>query len=424
MKKVLILGIISLIVPEVFAQNANITRVLSSADGPNVFDFDLTVEWNYEMQKAEIWREQNSSRLGKVSAMDSRKNELDVAVKFGLYHDLELDLVFPIIIGMKTNLDAVGGRTVIDNDLGLKDNKGKSYPLFTLPVNGPQRSGFGDMKIAFKYGVLSQARDPLYPSWMIGIEYAIPTGTVMKGNNNGVSDGLHKIKLETALSHRIAFFEPYFGAWGLFRVPSGKSLFKNYGETQKNVSPGSRIGMQVGAQFWPWWAEGHKGQEHRYFSLDIGFEATYTFRGREYSPLFEALAVSPDNTATMFERQNPKYNPDKSPAVTYLSDSPLTDVGAYGSYGVKVGFNLQPIEYLNFGFHFMFKHIGDHVLTASDTGKDLNGSNSIEYGTPNDPQAPNEYNPVYNRAISEPGHRFFVKAWNTYTFFVSLTGKY
>ena len=412
----------------VMAQNAKVTRVLSSADGPNVFDFDLEIGWKYVIEKNEIWRENGSiDKEMHIGNVDKRTNMLQIVTRFGLYHDLELDVILPVILGMKTNINSVNGITAVDNGLGLTDKSGNPVPLFTLPVDGPKRTGFGDMSVAFKYGIFSQARDPLYPSWVIKVVYTIPTGEVMKGNNLGVGEGLHKVRLETALSHRMAFFEPYFGVWSLFRLPASNTLFKRYGETQKFVTPGARLGMYIGAEFYPWWEKGRVGQEHKYFSLDLGFAGSYTFEGREYTPLFEALASSPMNEATRFERQNPlngQGNPDSDPAVRYLRDAPLTDVSAYGMYTFHAGFNLQPIEYMNIGFHFTFTHTGNHAITSTDLGKDLNNSGRIEYGKPNDPTKPNEYSPVYSRALSEPGHRFYVKSWNDYAFFVTLTGKY
>lgn len=425
MKKVLAIFLLSffIIIPQAFA--ADVTRVLDSFDENDPFDADIQVNWMYHFTGASIYRENTTNGVfstKKIASAKERLDELDILARIGLYHDFELDLMFPIIIGstIKLSTAGAGGPSTIRVD--PKTNH--SDTLFTLPNNSPNRSGFGDMVVALKYGPLSQARDPLHPSWMVGLEYTIPTGKIMRTNNAAVGLGMHQLKLETAISRRIAFFEPYFGLWGTFRFPSTNSLFKNYGETQNYGTPGARIGLMLGAEFYPWKVPGPKDHEGKYFAIDLGFKTTYTFRGRDYTLLFDALGSSPQNSGTLYERQNPKYNPDGTPRASYINEQGVTDVGPYGTYVAYVGFDIQPIEYFRIGFRFTFTHTSDHFLTYADLGKDLNGSGHIEYGKKGDPNNPNEYNPVYNSALDEPGRRFKVQDYNDYGIMVFLTGKF
>ncbi len=423
MKKYLAIFFIAsfLIIPRSFA--ADVTRVLDAADTNDPFDADIQVDWMYHFIGGSIYREKvvgGSLTNNKIASIKGRLDQLNITTRFGLYHDLELYLVFPIIIGSTVDLSTGNaGSTITAN---TKNNPNAT--LFTLPNNSPTRSGFGDMSIGLKFGPLSQARDPLHPSWMIGIQYTIPTGKIKRTNNAAVGLGLHQVKIETAISRRIAFFEPYFGLWGLFRFPSANSLFKNYGETQNYGTPGARIGLMLGAEFYPWRTKAPKDHEGRYFALDLGFKTTYTFRGRDYTMLFDALGSAPQNLGTMYERQNPKYNPDANPRAKYINEQGVTDVAPYGTYSAYIGFDVQPIEYFRIGFRFTFVHTSDHFLTYADLGKDINNSGHIEYGKPGDANNPNEYNPVYNSALDEPGHRFKIQGENDYGIMLFLTGKF
>lgn len=402
---------------------ADVTRVLDAFDENDPFDADIQVNWMYHFTNASIYREQIANGVfsnKKIASAKGRLDQLDILARIGLYHDFELDLKFPIVIGSTMKLSTASAGSTITAE--TKNNSNNT--LFSLPNNSPSRSGFGDMVVALKYAPLSQARDPLHPSWMVGLEYTIPTGKIMRTNNAAVGLGLHQLKLETAISRRIAFFEPYFGFWGTFRFPSTHSLFKNYGDTQNYGTPGARIGLMLGAEFYPWSVPGPKDHEGKYFALDLGFRTTYTFRGRDYTMLFDAMGSSPQNNATKYERQNPKYNPDGSPNPLYINQQGVTDVSAYGTYVAYVGFDVQPIEYFRIGFRFTFTHTSDHFLTYADLGKDLNNSGHIEYGKKNDPNNPNEYSPVYNSALDEPGHRFKVKDYNDYGIMLFLTGKF
>jgi len=426
MKKILLaLLIVSFMaIPKVFA--ADVTRVLDSFDENDPFDADLQVNWMYHFTGASIYREQIVGKVfstSKIASAKGRLDQLDILARIGLYHDFELDLKFPIIIGSTMKLSTAGAGSTIR--AGTKDNPNDT--LFTLPNNSPSRSGFGDMTVALKYAPLSQARDPLHPSWMVGMEYTIPTGKIMRTTNAAVGQGLHQLKLETAISRRIAFFEPYFGLWGLFRFPSTNSLFKNYGETQNYATPGARIGLMLGAEFYPWSVPGPKDHEGKYFAIDLGFKTTYTFRGRDYTMLFDAIGSSGKNNATLYERQNPKHYPDGTPNLSYINEQGVTDVGPYGTYVAYVGFDVQPIEYFRIGFRFTFTHTSDHFLTFADLGKDLNNSGHIEYGNPaalTKAKVSNEYSPVYNKALDDPGHRFKVQDANDYGIMIFLTGKF
>jgi len=147
---------------------ANVTRVLDSFDKNDPFDADLQIDWMSHWISAGIYREKGNGSLAtqKIATAKQRIDQLNITARFGLYQDFELDLVFPIIIGDKTTLSPTG-TTTIATETGINPNN----TLFTLPASGPKRSGFGDMSVALKYAPLSQARDPLHPSWMIGMEY-------------------------------------------------------------------------------------------------------------------------------------------------------------------------------------------------------------------------------------------------------------
>ncbi|NOZ00960.1 MAG: hypothetical protein GXP54_03615, partial [Deltaproteobacteria bacterium] len=232
---------------------------------------------------------------------------------------------------------------------------------------------------------------------------------------------------ETSISRRIMFAEPYFNLFGNLRIPGSSTLFKNYGSSQKRVWPQSDVGVSLGVEFFPWDVPRADGKKARYFSLDVGVSAMYTFRGRGYTDLFDALGGSactndPKCTGaankglTQYDRT---LNNDPNPGIKYMDG--VTDVGSFGTYSAWVGFTLQPIEYFQLAFRFTYSYETAHYLTYSDVGQDLDGKNNVEF---KNSFGDNEYNPVYNSVVDDPGRRFRSEGANILGVMLMLVARY
>jgi hypothetical protein len=97
-------------------------------------------------------------------------------------------------------------------------------------------------------------------------------------------------------------------------------------------------------------------------------------------------------------------------------------VSAYGTIGAWAGIHLQSIQYFEVSLLFMYQRELPHYLTTAVIGKDLSNPRDgrIEYVNAN---GANEFNPVYNSDIDEPGRRFKSEGTNIFGVMVRLSGK-
>lgn len=430
----LVLGLAVLACPPTPARGAEITTVMSAADGADPFDFMLYPEYGWHLRQSRITREYikndvAGNHLAFARELDASRttHTLDINLRLGLYKGLEMFFVFPFVVSDITRLTFPSG---VDHSNSSVDPAG-SPSLFGVDANdgnkGPKRSGFGDMSVGLKYAPFEQWRDEYYPSWVIGFTYTIPTGAVRRFDNAAVGEGIHTLRLETAISRRMAFAEPYFSLFGDLRLPSSSSLFQKYAPTQKRVWPASDVGVALGVEFYPWDDPRDDGKKARYFSIDVGLSAVYRFRGRGYTDLFEAFGRSActgdplctgdkNKGLTQYDRT---VNNDPNAEITHMDG--ITDVGPYGTYSVWAGFNLQPIEYFSLSFRFMYSYESAHYLTYSDVGQDLDGLKDVQW---NNLFNDNEYNPVYNSVVDDPGKRFRSEGANIFGIMVMLAGRF
>lgn len=418
------------------ALGAEITTVMSAADGDDPFDFMLYPSYGWQLRTSRISREYvridpaAGNQLSFARELDASRttHSLDINARIGLYKGLELYFVFPFVISDRTKLTFPSGVSHANSSV---DPSGKPS-LFTVDPQtgnlGPKRSGFGDMSVGLQYAPFEQWRDEFYPSWLIAFTYTIPTGQVKRADNSAIGQGFHTLRLETSISRRITFVEPYFNLFGDLRIPGSSTLFKNYGTTQKRSWPGSDVGVSLGVEFFPWDSPRADRKKSRYFSLDLGLSAVYTFRGRGYTDLFDAFGGSscttdPNCTGAANKRLT-QYdwtlnNAPVDPEMKYMNG--ITDVGSYGTYSVRIGFNLQPIEFFQLSFQFMYSYETSHYLTYSDVGQDLDGVRDVEY---ENSFGQNEYNPVYNSVVDDPGRRFRSEGANILGIMVMMAGQF
>jgi hypothetical protein len=401
--------------------SAERTDVLDAFDEDDPIDIDVQVSYQRDLRKSQILREYkcinisglcpNSNEIILAKELEYKRviNTLIIDTSIGVYKDVEIFVSMPVVLDDSMELGLATNYSTINPPSG--------NALFTAPFKGRGRSGFGDMSAGVKYSPFSQEHDPFYPSWMLGFTYTIPTGSIKKATNSNVGEGVHKIKIETEISRRISFVEPYFGFSGTFKFGSASGLFKNYGETQDNINPGAEMGIVIGSEIIPWEVAGMKQK----FVFDFGFKANYIFEGRGYSEIFDALGSSAcdpqDGCYYTTYARTLKNDPVKNP----LKTDGITDIEPYGVLGTWAGFSLRPIEYIQLNFQFFYDREMDHFITFADAGKDLDGKNDVEY---ENSLKDNEYNPVYLAEIDKLGKRLKTSGANVIGIKVGLTGRF
>lgn len=452
----LLASLISFISP---AYGAQITDVQSSFDRNDPFDISLRINYEFNSEKSEILREGLNDETNDITLYNKLKWERSIHVMhfnlaMGLFRDLELVVDLPLVmmdqgkLGFHPALSTTAGQPYL-NQISDIDNSASEYttssagspPLFDVPFTGQKRSGLGDIGLGLRWAPWHYRRDHMYPSWVLGLVFRLPTASIKEAGNTAVGEGLFQVEMNTAISRRVTpFFEPYFDLHGVLKVPTGKSLFDRQNDTtQTLVKPGNSMGLKLGAEFIPWEEE----KEERHLSIDLGFGLDYVFEGREYTELFEALGSSPCNypnaagtcttTAYSYYEQGVVGKDgqtvwDSLNKSTVPRSDGITDVEHYGIYRFWAGIHYQPVKYFATGFQFNLAYTQPHLITFADAGKDaVNDANEgvDGYNTPLDGTDPvNEYNPKYVEEWDRVGRRFKTTNKLQWGIVFNLTGQF
>src|SRR5262249_59146001 len=101
---------------------------------------------------------------------------------------------------------------------------------FTDPANplifrGPDRSGLDQIYLGVGWAPMSQRRDDTKPTWKLGAELRLAIGTIARlergnpGNQTGVGQGDHEVRLWSTFARRRGWAEPYVELW--WQAPIG-----------------------------------------------------------------------------------------------------------------------------------------------------------------------------------------------------------
>ena len=404
------------------SQAAEITEVMDAFDGDTRWEGIFGVRYVHLNRQSLVLREwtcvaPNPLCPNASAVLDTRQmafaesvNVLNIDLRAGLYEGLEFHMTLPIVVGWTSSLShdagVSGANSIVDSTLITS--------LFSLPYQSPSRVGFGDMTMGLRYAPFRQNRDASYPSWVVGLEYLAPTGVVRTANQAGVGGAVHALTLSTALSRTFGVVEPYLDLRAILRFPNPSGPFKNERVTQTLVSPGHTLSVLLGSEFHVW---NTPSEDSPYISLDVGLMADYTFEGREFTELFDALgssSCSPEDgcSRTFYTRDLANGQQRKV--------NGITDVEQYGRVGGRFGLSYRPMKHLKVRLGFDYWHTASHYITFADAGVDIDGISGVRG---RNSQNLNEFNPFYNSSYDEYGRRFRVDDKNTYRITFAIEGQ-
>ncbi len=430
------------------ARAAEWTDVIDAADGDDPFDITAEVFYRRHLRRAKITREYNCDRLTMTDDQSTCGNapeggqvvnvkelryqrwthEMVPRVHVGLWKDLELLIEMPVVIQDEQELRYAGnggdtspGSTVITSgNSSIAPERGQQ--LFSIPVALPLRSGFGDMLFKLRFAPVSNERDTSRGEWVIEAGYRAPTGTPMKFGNQGVGRGIHELELGTSFSRRYRYIEPYSSF--LVNLPfasSVKSPFQQYSGSQEYVTPGLRARFDFGAELIPYYNE-RTGMK---FFISLGLGAAYQAEGRDYSELFDALAIGgnacktdPNNITGNRDSKNncAFYNPEArvgnpSPQAPAAFDG-VTTVEQFVTVRGNIGFGFYLSKNVKLGANAALAHETEHNLTNAEIGRDIYSQTPEQVGvlTPaKTPEEASEHNPTFAPSIDTIGRRIRVE---------------
>jgi hypothetical protein len=452
-------------------ETTSYTDVIDAFDGDDPFDLNAQINYSRTSDTGTIKREYTSDGAGKHLApiADSERvtSTLTFELDVGLWHDLMAYLRVPLIVSDARNLTLPSNSSQAAIDARLRDPNGvqggmatDTVSLFDVPFESPTRAGFDYVAIGGAWAILNQQRQPWLPNWVLMLEGRRAVGSPLKpcrideagdtvcgsqiagmstagsdgtnhelaGKSAGSSRGLSGVQLETRLSRRYRYAEPYGGLAVLVEWPSTADKYFNPGgrlDGVMNSLPPRQATATLGTAVIPW----ENRARYQRFALDLRLNATYYTEGRDYTALYDALGTSShaELARSNYEGVRGVLDPNANtsglmpcgPGVTsncYLgSEVPfygLTDVQSHLKYGFRVGLEMQAAQYVRFAFGSGFSWVTAHALTMADACNpdvvDPGRSESYRGATCADASGKGIVNPAHRPTIDLPGRRFWM----------------
>lgn len=445
--------LVSLVAPLVVAapvHAALVADVIDAADGEDLFDFVGEIRYERTLRRAKITREYGcdpnpatnparfmgdletcgdagpAGRLLHVKELRYTRitHELKPRFRFGLWHDLELSVTAPIVLEDTQELRFAGNGGDPDQQAVTGENStiapDDGIQLFPVPTEGlPTRAGFGDMTFMIRYAPVSRERDAARGEWALELGWQTPTGEVMKHGNEGVGRGLHTLILGTAFSYRFPHADPYVRLGARLPFAAKGSLFRDYQDAQEYVGPGPRAEFDFGAEIVPF----ENKERGLKFFIDLGLGGAYQAEGRDYTELFDALALGAQACTPDVTDPGPgncgRYNPGSRSAVANEPHDGITTVEEHMQVRAKLDFGAYFSQHARIMVHLGLAHDTEHFLSTANIGEDQDASGRVE--DPTDPRyRPTEHNPTFVPAIDSVGRRLRIEETTVFNAGVSV----
>lgn len=263
--------------------------------------------------------------------------QLDIALRAGIYKDLELRLNVPYVFTSTRTLsfdasdpNAANQVTAANSSVAPPETCGNeagrcvereaarvfspndtpeqqidkldrfgAYRYFELEdAETITRSGFADPTIGLEWALFNDLRDPSKAYMSIGVDYTMPIAPIQARGNNAVGMGMHQLDFSLKSSKQFKWIEPYFGIEYTLPIASPNSPIrkvdaKNNG--QVFVNPPMKGQVSVGTEFIPY-EDIETGQR---YGIDLRFTFGYVSEGRDYNPTFDHFTNSDCNGKTL-----------------------------------------------------------------------------------------------------------------------------
>jgi hypothetical protein len=375
-----------------FTFGAEITDVIGAAYENNPFDLNIDVSFRYILDRAKIVREM-SSEWNDVTKTDrpqtpalNYENQIfamDYMIEIGLYHDLELYINLPWIIKDSRKISFIAGYQ--SEPAALYNGLFNESELEAGSSPSTERSGIGDITVGAKWAPFNGKRDDTKSTWVIGLDYIIPSGRLANpndtvgGKTGGVGLGHHQLVPYMLFSHRFKVLDPYCGIHITFPIQGSDAKGKGFEIPYHG-------GFLVGMEIVPW----EDATTHVSFAIDLRltseFFAAVQSRG-------SAKARGTTNELSDFLGAHSDTLPFDAGARQLQATSEYTQFGAHISFVLRLG------EYVRLRFGASLAHNTEHFITGAE------GSNQT-----------NKYRvPAYD----DVGYRFRVEETRIFTYWVT-----
>jgi hypothetical protein len=416
------------------AHAAKVTEVADAADGDDPFDANLELAFTFTRDTGVITREQTQLVAGENKARSVFARELSYErlrltlapqIEIGLFHDLSLFVMWPIVLQDYSKLkfdpgvfsssgtnnstlaqhavaqpttavwpETAGGKAE-DGKFGFPERSYNDWRLNLGSANDvleTTRAGFDNPSFGLRFSPVNNRRDDTKPTITLQADYtpslmgamnpdapADDEGTATTGSGklkeDNVADGLHKLHFLVAMSKRVSIFDPYFVAE--YTLPFAATTPP--GSALTGYEPPHKGGITVGTEIVPF-EDAETGQS---FAIDLAASAQYVSRGRDYSPVSDAFRE-------------------------------LTFVDQHLRAQARVGFLFQLLSYLQIDVTTTGRYVTEHLITGEDFGFDKatddNNTADLDLSRCVSGSDQCERNEFFNPVIDTPGRRLRIEA--------------
>ena len=391
---------------------AEVTSVLTTRSLKDR-DIHVSVAWQHDHSSASIRRELIEP-TGVLLINDARyhqsRDSLLLRGEVGLVQDLSLFLGLSLVVADDRGLafDKRGAcasapclETLLRDGIlpgdpnttwGIDAETGGRFQAPSEELfRGPTRSGVEYLAFGLRWAAMSQARDPVKPTWILGFESRVSVAQDQRFDpsnptaNRGVGVGYHQLIFSSVFSHRFGAFEPSMGGWFMQPVLTSSSVYRNQGDGHYSTAQ-RRTGGDVGIEATVWEDLARRAR----IALELDGRLEYRLQGLAQSELWEPLSGDP-GCATDASRCRPGI--DVAPG----ANAGVVRSPAYGIFGGDAGFSTHFGPYARLRGLFGLRFHQGHFLTDGGSA-----------------------NPVYD----VPGRRFRVEDAITWLVFVNGTAAF
>jgi hypothetical protein len=414
------------------------SEVASAFDRGDKLDIHLRLEYRYSARRAAIKRELSGLDgadpdgpvpLVKDLVVRSARHEIVPRLEVGVFTDLAVTAALPIILrdsrrldldqregsdcvfpedpGAANCIDRTNSTTIRDGLLppeGVDATGGTLDPDGATIFRGVNRHGLDQLHVGLVWAPMNQERDSTKPTWKLGAEVRVAVGRTMTydredpDSSDGVSRGIHELRLYTSMARRLAWAEPFFevywqgaiGARGRAPLDPPSPAFGAQ-QTAAQQLAGGRFGFEAIA-----W---ESGSEDERVGLTLSGRLEAHFEGRDYTDMWEVFAYAGDATAGGPLALDSDPAADGSQTVSHPG---ATNVENFLTLGGQAGIDAHLGPRLRFELAFALDWDQSHLLTFADPGIDGGDDNdTVDPGT-------DEVNPLHSPLIDTAGRRYRV----------------
>lgn len=349
-----------------------VVDVPDAVDEKDPFDLELALAYRLDVFRGTVVRGAQSTQLANVTQVASR---LVPEIRVGIFRDLAGIARLPIVLTDQRDVKPVQG----DGD-AVATADGET--LFALPLRAPERSGVENLTFGLVGALMNQTRRPSFPNWTLGAEAQVSLGPALVACNDepaegqvrcahpgdvnrdgergddepdaqaeqdpGISRGTAAIVVHTTLSRRVGYLEPFGTLRARFEFPLPNTPLDLGSDSSLPIRGDAELGLGIV----PW-------ENRERFSrvwIDARVIGSFATRGRDYSPLFDALGSS---AATSL--RSPR---NTSAGRSY--ETGVTTVDAHGTLGAAGSFIWRASQLIRLGVALAVEHEFEHVITGDE----------------------------------------------------------